>query len=58
MQRWAIMLVTLVLTLLSLAALDDVTTGDEPHFYAEYTMITATVLWYASLAALRLRSPR
>lgn len=56
MQRWTIRLVTVVLTLLSLAALDDITTGHEPHFYAEYAMITATVLWYASLAALRLRS--
>ena len=57
MRRWLIVLATVGLLALSFAALDDITTGNEPNFYAEYVVVTITVLWCAVLIAARLRRP-
>lgn len=43
MQRTAIAVAAVVLVLLDLAALDDITTGAEPNFYGEYTMLAVSV---------------
>ena len=47
LERPAIAVAVLGLLLLDLAALDDITTGVEPHFYYEYAMIAVSVplLW-------------
>ena len=44
----AIAVAVLGLVLLDLAALDDITTGVEPHFYYEYAMIAVSLplLWW------------
>ena len=44
--------------LLDYAALDDITTGSQPHFYAEYAMLAVSVMFFAALSwgfALRRR---
>ena len=48
LERPAIAVAVLGLLLLDLAALDDITTGVEPHFYYEYAMIAVSVplLWW------------
>ena len=48
LERPAITIAVLGLLLLDLAALDDITTGVEPHFYYEYAMIAVSLppLWW------------
>ena len=48
LERPAIAIAVLGLLLLDLAALDDITTGVEPHFYYEYAMIAVSLplLWW------------
>ena len=48
LERPAIAVAVLGLVLLDLAALDDITTGVEQHFYYEYAMIAVSVpvLWW------------
>lgn len=42
-ERRFLSVAVLGLVLLDLAALDDITTGVEPHFYAEYAMLAVSV---------------
>lgn len=50
-------LVTVILLGLCWLALDDITTGHEPNFRAEWAMVGATVVWLAALGVmLRRRS--
>ncbi|MCY4599367.1 MAG: hypothetical protein OXF27_05550 [Acidobacteria bacterium] len=46
--RLTIVVAVLGLLLIDLAALDDITTGVEPHFYYEYAMLAVSVplLWW------------
>lgn len=53
---------TLVTALVSVAALvlcwlalDDITTGREPGFWQEWTMVAVGLLWFGALAASCLR---
>ncbi len=48
-----LVLVSLALGLLCLAALDDITTGSEPSLAMEWAMVAATVAWFAGLARRR-----
>ena len=46
--------ITVALLLLSLLALDDITTGREPSFVGEWTMVTVLALWVTGLSWWRL----
>jgi hypothetical protein len=54
MRRTLIKIVSIALLLLSLAALDDITTGDQPHFYLEWIVVWLTVVWFLGLIAARI----
>ena len=43
LERFAIAVAILGLLLLDLAALDDITTGVQPHFYYEYGMLAVSL---------------
>ncbi|MBK8042660.1 MAG: hypothetical protein IPN20_16255 [Haliscomenobacter sp.] len=58
LPRWAILLVSIAVLVLSFAALDDITTGTEPNFYLEYTMLFVAGLWFINLLAPLLRKGR
>ena len=49
LERPAIAVVVLVLLLLDLAALDDITTGVQPHFYYEYGMLAVSLPLFLGL---------
>ena len=55
LARLGIPAAILALLLLDFAALDDITTGTQPHFYAEYGMLGISVPF---LGALGLRLSR
>ena len=51
----------LLVLLLDYTALDDITTGSQPHFHAEYAMLAVSLLFFAALAwalALKRRMQR
>ena len=52
MKRVLISLVSVVVLLLCLAALDDITTGTEPNHILEWTMVCAGIIWYGGLIAV------
>ena len=50
LARFLIGVPVLFVVLLDYAALDDITTGSQPHFYAEYAMLTVSVLFFVALS--------
>ena len=54
-QRGLVWLGIVALVLLNWAALDDITTGNEPNFIVEYTVVSGSVLLLAAWVALRWR---
>jgi hypothetical protein len=55
MSRTVVILVSVALGLLCLAALDDITTGSEPGYLLEWIVVAATAVWLGGLAAWRWR---
>jgi hypothetical protein len=49
--RAAVVVMSVALLALSYLALDDITTGNEPSFWAEYAMVLVTLAWFGALAA-------
>ncbi|MFQ5350158.1 MAG: hypothetical protein ACE5EG_06935 [Thermoanaerobaculia bacterium] len=49
MRRAAVILVSAIVAVLCLLALDDITTGGEPSHALEWTIVAATVAWFGSL---------
>ncbi|MGB5816987.1 MAG: hypothetical protein WBH85_16020 [Thermoanaerobaculia bacterium] len=45
-------LVSIAVLLLCWAALDDITTGTEPNYFLEWTMVGAGIIWYGGLIAV------
>ena len=60
LTRMMIGTAVLVVLLLDFAALDDITTGIQPHFYAEYSMLAVSLMFFTALGwalALKRRGP-
>ena len=57
-SRFAVGCAVLVVLLLDFAALDDITTGNQPHFYPEYTMLAISALLFAALGWRLVRERR
>ncbi len=51
MKRAAIFTISIILLVLCWAALDDITTGDQPHYYLEWMFVSLTVVWFVGLIA-------
>lgn len=51
-MRIAIVLISILFLALDWLALDDITTGNQPSFYAEYAMLALSAAWFAAVAAL------
>jgi hypothetical protein len=51
-QHWAIILIAGATFLLDWAALDDITTGNEPNYYGEYVILALSVLVFVALAVM------
>ena len=54
MRSTLIKIVSIALLLLCLAALDDITTGDQLNFYLEWIVVWLTVVWFLGLIAARI----
>ena len=54
-RRAILWTVSLILLGLAWLALDDITTGNQPHFVVEWTMVAAAAAWFVALAAWRLQ---
>lgn len=52
LKTMVLALVTVILLGLCWLALDDITTGRQPHFRAEWTMVGVTVAWLSGLGAM------
>ena len=55
MSRATVLLVSIVIAGLCLLALDDITTGNEPGYALEWTMVAATACWFGGLTWRRLK---
>ena len=55
LQRHAGRCVTCLLALLALLALDDITTGVEPSFLAEWAMVAFASAWFLAVGARTLK---
>lgn len=51
-MRIAIILISVLFLALDWLALDDITTGNQPSFYAEYAMLALSAVWFAAVAVL------
>ena len=49
MNRAFVTLLSFMLALLCLLALDDITTGSEPGYAQEWAMVALTACWFAGL---------
>ncbi len=52
MKTGLLVFISLVALALAWAALDDITTGSEPSFGLEWTMVGAAILWLAFVVAI------
>ncbi len=55
MKRFVLSGISVALLALTYAALDDITTGREPSFALEWSMVVAAAIWFMALAASALR---
>lgn len=51
-MRIAIVLVSILFLTLDGLALDDIITGNQPSFFAEYAMLALSAAWFATVAVL------
>jgi hypothetical protein len=51
MNRTLAFTLSIILLALCWAALDDITTGDQPHYYLEWMFVSLTVVWFVGLIA-------
>lgn len=51
-QNWVLILIAGAILLLDFAALDDITTGNEPNYTGEYLILTLSVLVFVALAVI------
>ena len=51
MKRAAIFTISIILLVLSYAALDDITTGNQPHYVLEWMFVSLTLVWFVGLIA-------
>ncbi len=56
-RSWSIF-ISVVLLLLSWAALDDITTGNEAKYHLEWMFISLTIAWFGGILAARIRHCR
>ena len=54
MKRTLTIIISIVLLVLCYAALDDITTGDEPSHVLEWMFVSLTVVWFAGLVVVNL----
>lgn len=52
MKRGLIYLVSVVVLFLCWAALDDITTGNQPDFVLEWLMVGGAIIWFGGLILL------
>lgn len=61
MKRALIVILLFALLALDWAALDDITTGNEPDYYGEYAILLGSIVVFAAIGWIQLnrkRSPR
>ncbi len=58
MKRFLVWICILVLLLLDWAALDDITTGNEPDYYGEYAVLVISAVVYGVLGYLYITTRR
>ena len=51
MRRATIFTISIVLLVLCYAALDDITTGNQPHHVLEWMFVSLTIVWFVGLIA-------
>lgn len=51
-KNWPLIVTAGALFLLDFAALDDITTGNEPNFYLEYAILIISVFVFIGLAVI------
>ena len=54
MKRTLTIIISIVLLVLCYAALDDITTGDEPSHTLEWMFVSLTVTWFVGLVVIKL----
>ena len=54
MKRRVTFIISIVLLVLCWAALDDITTGDEPSHVLEWMFVWLTVVWFVGLLVARI----
>jgi len=58
MKKIWVWLIVFTLLLLDWAALDDITTGQEPNYAGEYAILIISVIIFVFLGILKIRSKR
>ena len=51
MKRFRTITISIILLVLCYAALDDITTGDEPSHVLEWMFVSLTIVWFVGLIA-------
>ena len=54
MRRATIFTISVILLVLCYAALDDITTGNQPHYVLEWIFVSLTVAWFVGLVVIKL----
>jgi len=54
MKRRVTFVISIILLVLCWAALDDITTGDEPSHVLEWMFVLLTIIWFAGLVVARI----
>lgn len=54
MKRFLLITFSIILIAVSWLALDDITTGDQPHFVFEWIVVFTSIAWFAGLIAFRI----
>ncbi len=54
MKRFLTFTISIILLVLCYAALDDITTGNQPHYVLEWIFVSLTLVWFVGLIAFRI----
>ena len=54
MKRFLAFTISIILLVLCYAALDDITTGNQPHYVLEWMFVSLTVAWFVGLVVVKL----
>lgn len=54
MKRFLTFTISIILLVLCYAALDDITTGNQPHYVLEWMFVSLTLVWFVGLIAFRI----